>query len=206
VSHVIYLVLHGETEWNRERRFQGRLDSPLTPTGREQAGRAGQILARLIDDPSAWTLTSSPLGRARETAGVIGDALGIEPGAIELDERLAEFDLGSWSGLTRAAIEARWPRMLDDASRYDWYFRSPDGETLADLTERLRGWLADVGQTGQSKIAVTHGVASRVLRGLYAGLAVEAAIALEISRDVIFRLSAGSIDRISCDRLSCDRL
>jgi broad specificity phosphatase PhoE len=199
---VIYLVLHGETEWNRERRFQGRLDSPLTPAGREQAGRAGQTLARLIDDAAAWALTSSPLGRARETAGIIGDALGIEPGAIELDARLAEFDLGSWSGLTRAEIEARWPRMLDGASRYDWYFRSPDGEAFAELTERLRGWLADVSRNGQSKIAVTHGVASRVLRGVYAGLAVETAIALEVSRDVIFRLSGGAIDRVSCDRLS----
>jgi broad specificity phosphatase PhoE len=199
LNRVIYLVLHGETEWNREHRFQGRLDSPLTPTGCEQAGRAGHTLARLIDDPSAWTLTSSPLGRARETARVIGDALRIEPGAIELDARLAEVDVGSWSGLTRAEIEARWSQILKGAGRYDWYFRSPDGETLADLTKRLRGWLADVSRNDQSKIAVSHGVASRVLRGLYAGLAVETAIALEISRDVIFRLSEGSVERVSCD-------
>ena len=72
-------------------------------------------------------------------------------------------------------VEARWPRPLDGAGRYDWYFRSPDGETLDDLTARVRQWLADA--AGRDRmIAVSHGVTSRCLRGLYGGLETSEAL------------------------------
>ena len=104
---MIYLVLHGETEWNRQRRFQGRLDSPLTPYGLEQARRVGSTLGRLIKDPAMCRLMSSPLGRARQTAEIICAALGVSSVQLALDPRLMEIDLGSWAGLTRAEVEAK---------------------------------------------------------------------------------------------------
>jgi broad specificity phosphatase PhoE len=194
---VLYLTLHGETEWNLERRFQGQLDSPLTGHGVEQAHRMGVTLRALLGDSAGWAVVSSPLGRARRTAEIICQALGIETRQIETDARLAEINLGSWAGMTRDEVEARWPRPLDGAGRYDWYFRSPDGETHHDVTARVRQWLADTAQRDRM-IAVSHGVTSRVLRGLYAGIAESEALTLEVSRDVVFRLHDGSIDRIAC--------
>lgn len=194
---MFYLTLHGETEWNFERRFQGQLDSPLTEHGVQQARLMGVTLRRLLGDASGCPVVSSPLGRACRTAEIICEVLGMESRQIETDARLAEINLGSWAGLTRNEVEARWPRPLDGAGRYDWYFRSPDGETLDDLTARVRRWLRDAALRDRV-IAVSHGVTSRVLRGLYASIAESEALKLEVSRDAVFRLRDGSVDRISC--------
>ena len=195
---MIYLVLHGETEWNRQRRFQGRLDSPLTPEGLEQANRVGIALSRIVENVAGCQIVSSPLGRARHTAEVICEKLKMPPTRLVLDPRLMEIDLGSWAGLTRANVEERWPRPLEGANRYDWYFRSPDGERLDAVTARLRQWLTDTANSGAITIAVTHGIASRILRGLYACLSMEQALSLEISRDAIFRLANRKIEKIEC--------
>jgi len=196
---MIYLTLHGETVWNQERRFQGRLDSPLTPRGIHQARAMGTTLKRLVGQPSACSLVSSPLGRAQSTAQIICQVLGITPQSIESDSRLAEIDLGSWAGLTREEVETRWHASLDSSSRYDWYFRSPDGETLEAVSTRLRAWLIDVELRTQPIVAVTHGVASRVLRGLYAGIPSDEALSLEVSRNAVFRLSDGLVERLSTE-------
>jgi broad specificity phosphatase PhoE len=194
---VFYLTLHGETEWNRGRRFQGQLDSPLTGHGVEQALLMGVTLRELLGDAIGYTVISSPLGRARRTAEIICDALGIESRQIETDTRLAEINLGSWAGMTRDEVVARWPSALDNAGRYDWYFRSPDGETLDHLTARVRQWLADIGRRDRI-IAVSHGVTSRLLRGLYGRIEMSEALTLEVSRDVVFWLHDGSVDSIAC--------
>ncbi|MGO9454579.1 MAG: histidine phosphatase family protein [Candidatus Binataceae bacterium] len=195
---MIYLTLHGETEWNRERRFQGQLDSPLTEHGVHQAQLMGATLRDVLGDSTGYTVVSSPLGRARRTAEIICEVLGIDSRQIETDARLAEINLGSWAGMTRNEVEARWRGALDDAGRYEWYFRSPDGETLDDITTRVRQWLSDTAARDRV-IAVSHGVTSRILRGLYGGIEQPQALMLEVSRDVVFRLHDGSIDRIPCD-------
>jgi broad specificity phosphatase PhoE len=200
---VFYLTLHGETEWNLERRFQGQLDSPLTEHGVQQARRMGVTLRELLVDSTGYAVVSSPLGRARRTAEIICEALGIESRRIETDARIAEINLGSWAGLTRNEVETRWPGTLDGAGRYDWYFLSPDGERLDDFTARLRQWLDDIARRDRI-IAVSHGVTSRILRGLYAGIAESQALTLEVSRDVVFRLHDGLIDRIPCDKMGTD--
>jgi len=195
---MIYLALHGETEWNRERRFQGRLDSPLTPRGIHQAQLMGATLRRMIGQDCGLAIVSSPLARTQTTARIICEALGISFERVALDARLAEVDLGSWGGLTREEVETRLTGVLEGATRYNWYFRSPDGESLDAVTARLQGWLADVERRNQPIVAVTHGVASRVLRGLYANLPSDTALALEVSREVVFRLADGIIDRFAC--------
>ncbi|HKN02087.1 MAG TPA: histidine phosphatase family protein [Candidatus Binataceae bacterium] len=195
---MIYLTLHGETEWNRQRRFQGQLDSPLTEHGVQQARLMGTTLRVLLGDSTGCTIVSSPLGRAHRTAEIICEVLGIAPKQIETDARLAEINLGSWAGCTRDEVKARWPGALDDTGRYDWYFRSPDGESLDDVTTRVRQWLSDTAARDR-RIAVSHGVTSRILRGIYGGIAKPVALTLEVSRDVVFRLHDGSIDRIPCE-------
>jgi broad specificity phosphatase PhoE len=194
---VFFLTLHGETEWNRERRFQGQLDSPLTEHGVEQAHLMGVTLRKLLGDSLECAVVSSPLGRARQTAKIICQALGIESRQIETDARLAEINLGSWAGLKRSEVEARWPGPLDGAGRYDWYFRSPDGEKLDNVMARVRQWLSDTARRDRV-IAVSHGVTSRLIRGLYGGIEESEALRLEVSRDVVFRLDGGSIERIPC--------
>lgn len=190
---VIYLVRHGETEWNRTRRYQGWGDSPLTERGLAQAGAIGRALCALPEAQSA-ALVASPIGRARHTAEIIGECLG-RTVPLRFDDRLREISLGSWDGLDRVQIAALQPGIFDGAGYHEWYFTTPDGETYEGFAGRIAAWLAEAGN--RPLIVVTHGIVTRVLRGLYSGLPRAEALRLPVSQDRIFRLAEGMIEEIA---------
>ena len=103
----MFLVLHGQTEWNRDGRVQGHLDSPLTEDGRRQAVKAADILQGQNIVPGACAIVCSPIGRTRETARIIGTELGFDISTIRSDERLKEVSLGQWEGHTYSEVEER---------------------------------------------------------------------------------------------------
>jgi probable phosphoglycerate mutase len=189
---TIFLVRHGETEWNRARRYQGWSDSPLTARGGAQAEAIGR---RLRDVPEAADaeIVASPIGRARRTAEIIAQCLG-RTAPIRLDDRLREISLGSWDGLHRTDIVARAPQIFADDGQFEWYFRTPDGESYEGFAGRIASWLADLDD--RPTIAVCHGVVTRILRGLYAGMPRREAVCLPVPQDRIFRLSDGTISEI----------
>lgn len=163
----VLLVRHGETEWNRERRRQGRLDSPLTPRGRLDAEASAETCAGLAAD----SIFSSPLGRARETASVVSSALSMP--VVVLDE-LAEIDHGAFAGLTTAEIEQRHPGLLAqrNISKYTWSF--PGGESYADARVRGTEALRTIVATGASSpVLVTHEMIGRVVLQVLLGLDAE---------------------------------
>ena len=147
---TILLARHGETDWNREGRFQGWADPPLNATGRAQAV---DLSVALMPEALA-AVYSSPLRRAYETAAVVAASHGLEPVTVDA---LREVDVGSWSGLTRAEIEQRFPeeyaRWLD--YRQGW----TDGETYDVLAERVVAALLELADAhdGERILAVTHG-------------------------------------------------
>ena len=99
----LFLVRHGETDWNRQRRIQGRTDIPLNETGREQARMTGLRLAA-----RSWSgLLASPLSRATETAAIIGRQVGL--GDPEPVPALVERDYGEAEGMDWLQIERRFP-------------------------------------------------------------------------------------------------
>jgi broad specificity phosphatase PhoE len=189
----ILLVRHGETEWNLQRRYQGRSDSPLTAKGVAQAHAVGRLVAALPGAEAARIVTS-PLRRARRTAEIIREHIAAAP-ELQFDERLRELSLGSWDGLTYAEIEARRPGVFDGDGRHDWYFRAPDGEKYDAFAARLREWLRDQ-DTASALVVVTHGIVTRLLRGLYAGLPRAAAMTLPVPQDKVFRLAGGLIEDV----------
>jgi broad specificity phosphatase PhoE len=191
VTGSLLLVRHGETEWNLQRRYQGRSDSPLTERGVAQAHAIGRLLETLPETAGAGII-ASPLGRARRTAALIREHL---PAGTELrfDDRLRELSLGSWDGLTYQEIATRAPGVFDGDGRYQWYFRSPDGEPYDAFAGRLTEWLHGWSGPGV-RVVVTHGIVTRVLRGLYAGLPHEVALMLPVPQDKVFRLSGGFIE------------
>jgi broad specificity phosphatase PhoE len=190
---TIFLVRHGETEWNRQRRHQGRFDSPLTVRGIAQARALGRRVAAMSEAIAA-PIVASPQGRARHTAEIIRAHLGGAP-ELRIDERLRELTLGLWDGLTYREIEAHSPGVFDGDGRHEWCFRAPGGEPYDSFAARLGEWLAEQNEAAPV-IAVAHGFVSRVLRGLYAGLPPAAALALPVRQDKIFRLSGGAIATI----------
>jgi probable phosphoglycerate mutase len=150
----LLLVRHGESTWNAQARWQGQADPPLSPLGEQQAEEAAQRLAEIASITVVWT---SDLVRARRTAELIASRLGVDRVCDE--PRLRERDVGSWSGLTRAEIEERWPGYL--AARRS----PPDFEGDVELLARTRAGLlaaVDGSRTGDV-LVVTHGGVVRTI-------------------------------------------
>lgn len=197
---MIYLVRHGETAFNRERRLQGHVDSPLTARGERQARMVGQLLKELTADETGWRIVSSPLGRAQRTAAIVAETLGGWP--VETDPRLIELSFGPWDGRLRSEREAAYPAAF---GRTGWAFDAPTGESYEAVCTRMADWLASLPPEPHRKvIAVSHGVAGRVLRGVYADLPRGAAIDQDVPQDAVFRLVDGQIHRIDCAPLDAE--
>ena len=146
----LVLVRHGETDWNRENRFQGHADIPLNEAGRAQA----RDLVLELREENFQAVYSSPLLRAYETAEILAESLDLE---VERADDLMEVDVGSWSGLTRVEVEARFPqgfrRWLDYGHGWD------DGETYDELGIRVVSGLRRMAAAHPEAtiLAVTHG-------------------------------------------------
>jgi probable phosphoglycerate mutase len=147
---TILLARHGETDWNREGRFQGHADPPLNETGRAQAAE----LAAELKGVELAAVYSSPLRRAVETAAVVAAEHGLEPVAVDA---LREVDVGSWQGLTRAEIEARFPEQFARWLDYDQGWE--DGESYEAMGRRAVAVLLELAAAheGERILAVTHG-------------------------------------------------
>lgn len=184
-----YLIRHGETLWNHQGRYQGRLDSPLTEQGIEQARSCGATLANRDIAVDQWHL--SPLGRAKQTSDIVR-SFGNYPRA-QSKERLKEVTAGSWDGLTQEEIDAEWPEVLDGSTQFDWYFRSPDGESYDEAMDRVEAWMLGLSGT---IVAVSHGLLSRLIRGSYLGLSKEKTLSLSVQQGVVWRMRNGSIETI----------
>ena len=125
MTRTWYLVRHGETEWNAAARMQGRLDSGLTPLGREHAKCSGQLLARLGVD----AIFASPLGRVRETLAIAAQDL---PLPVVFDDRLEEWSGGGWSGEFHADLPVKWPVEWAAWVTDRYHCRSPGGENFVE--------------------------------------------------------------------------
>ena len=147
MATTIVLVRHGETDWNRERRYQGHADTPINEDGRSQAEELAELLAAEV----VAALYTSPLRRARETAEIIAARLGVEP--LDLDA-LREIDVGALQGLTIDEVKERYPEQSDQGRHSGW----EDGETYAELERRVVPALLDLAarHDGDLLVGVTH--------------------------------------------------
>jgi uncharacterized phosphatase len=146
---TIYLVRHGETDWNRQRRIQGSTDIPLNGTGRVQAAASGDLLASRDWDG----VYASPLSRAYETAQIIAARLGLaEPGVVP---EVAERRYGEAEGLTGEEIDARFPGDTE----------VPGRESREDVAARAIPAIVALAERhpGESIVVVSHGGVIRTI-------------------------------------------
>ena len=158
----VLVIRHGLTFWNAEHRWQGRADIDLHPEGIEQAHDA----ARRLNGLRVHHVISSNLGRAQQTAQILQKTLVISEPDLIIDDRLAERDIGQWSGLVTDEIELQWPGRLDQWRRGE--AEVPGGETEAGMAARviegLRSALDSVStQLVPVAVIVTHGGVMRTL-------------------------------------------
>jgi|SRR5229473_872521 len=193
----LYMLRHGETAWNTERRMQGTKNSALTERGRAQAIAMGRTLkVELALEPGPTVFLRSPLGRTCETALLIGRELGLAAGEWRDDPRLAELSYGEWEGFTWKEIEASHPNALSQWRADPHGFCPPGGETHFELRRRSEAALADIIAANVRTVVVSHGVSGAVLRGLNLGLDARAMFVLEKPQDAFFRLTHGAEERI----------
>jgi len=151
VVTTIVLVRHGETDWNRDRRFQGHADIPLNAAGLDQVRELGERLA----GESFSIVYTSPLRRASESAELLAARLGVE---VRPSPALKEVDVGAWSGLTVHEVEDRFPERF--ARWVEWRSAGwSDGETYEQLGRRVVRGLREIAEKheGERVLAVTHG-------------------------------------------------
>lgn len=188
----IFIIRHGQTEWNLARRMQGRLDSPLTHAGMEQAHSHGALLKGLTPIDAMYV---SPSGRTRETAYIINSYV---RAPVEYEDALLERDVGLWSGLTVDELEDAFPQAWRARTEDPFNHRPPEGESLADMDERCAGFLASLLQSDATNIAlVTHQVMSRVILGRLLGLSPEETVQVIHPNDAFYRVSAGEVYDVS---------
>lgn len=169
---TIILCRHGETDWNREGRYQGRTDVPLNERGRQQARELADRLAKRRID----AVYSSTLARAYETALEIARVHG-RP--VRRDPRLDEIDQGLWEGLRRDEIARRHPRELSAWQHHPIDLRLPEGETLEEVRVRVRAALDDIMLLHEGKVVciVAHSVSMAVVKHELQGLSLAEALA-----------------------------
>jgi len=161
-----YMIRHGETDWNREKRYQGQTDIPLNENGRGQAAGNGRHLARLGHDWSGWRFYCSPLGRARETMEIIRAEIGLAPDGYAVDERLVEVSFGKWERKLLTELEDEEPAEMALRDADKWAHVPPGGESYAQAVERVSAFLDSLDGPA---VIVCHGGILRATQYIFRG-------------------------------------
>lgn len=187
---TLYFARHGQTDANLQKRFSGKKDTPLTALGRAQAKEIGAVLKRELGAAPAIACVSSPLQRARTTMEIAREEMGLPREGYTTDPRIQEIDLGRWDQLTQSEARALDPAYYDRRDADKWNVPALGGEDYEDVATRLTAWIASL---KADTFAVSHGAATRILRGLFLGLDAAHMSALDEPQGVVFRVRDGQI-------------
>jgi probable phosphoglycerate mutase len=182
---TLYVIRHGECEHNVAGRVAGQNDSQLTATGRAQARSNGALLAEVAGDLSSFGFFASPQHRAASTMELVREGAGLPAKDYIADRRLMEIDFGDHTWMTMAELDAGGHKRL---SAQSWEYRRPDGESWADVHNRVGRFLNSL---LSDTVIVTHGGTARMVRGHYLGLSPEDILRYNAPHTGIMRLSQG---------------
>ena len=154
----LYIVRHGQTKWNKEKRMQGWADSKLTELGRKQA----KLLGESLENIEFNQVVSSPLGRTRETSKLV---IGDRPVELIINDNFKEMGFGSWEGQDPEELKIKHPEVFRDLwTRADKYVPI-DGESFEELQNRIIKGINQVikGNPDGNVLIVTHGMVIQML-------------------------------------------
>ncbi|MDB6145869.1 MAG: phosphoglycerate mutase [Pseudomonas sp.] len=187
-SKTLYLIRHGETDWNAQKRLQGRKDIPLNALGRRQAAEAGLCLRWLLGKASQLDFVASPLLRTRETMSILRQCMGLPAEDYRHDERLMEIDFGDWEGLTWPQIQEQQP-LLHTAREADPFgFIVPNGENYPMVFERVASALDSL---QRDSVVVAHAGILRAVLALLGGVDTQRIPHIEIPQGKVLALRDG---------------
>ncbi|EGQ8100281.1 TPA: histidine phosphatase family protein [Vibrio parahaemolyticus] len=193
MTRRIFVLRHGETEFNADKKLQGHCDSSLTSKGSDQARRVGTTLKQYVEN-RPFRVYSSTLGRALQTSQIVCEELNYSYENLNKEPRLKEFSLGEWEQRTIPSLEQEIPNLL---AQNDWYLQAPNCETYESVRERLSSWLSDVAHD-EDIVVVSHGLTGIVLRGLLLGMDYTQVWQQDLPQDAFFIIEDGRITRVNC--------
>ncbi|KQZ94061.1 phosphoglycerate mutase [Mesorhizobium sp. Root157] len=193
MSPLVYIVRHGQTDWNVEERLQGQADIDLNAQGRGEATGNGLKLAELIADPQSFDFVASPMIRTRHTMELVRLAMGLPNNGYRTDPRLMEMNFGDWQGYTIAELEARHPGSTKGRVLDKWDFRPPGdaAESYQMLLDRVRPFFAEL---DRPTVCVTHGGVIRALFRLVEKVSKAKAGSVDTPQDRILRWRDGRLE------------
>lgn len=186
----ILVIRHGETQWNRAGRLQGRMDTPLTANGVRQAMAVGQHHLNRVDWSGPIRFWVSPLGRARQTASILADIWDVPFDDFAVDPALVERSYGQWEGLTQAEIRQTRGHEYEANQRDPFHFAMEGGESRVAVAARLSAWSQELDRNFLH-VVVSHSGCLRSLRGLYTGASNETILAYREPQTASVLLEAG---------------
>jgi alpha-ribazole phosphatase len=164
----LILIRHGQTDWNVEGRWQGQADVPLNEHGREQATRMASALAGV----RIAAIYSSDLKRARETAEVLAQFMGVK---LKIDPRLREIHQGEWQGLLISDIQTKYAKEFQKRRENPLSVAPPGGETALQVTKRVSGAIEEISRKhpDETVAVVSHGFVIAAILMHYRKIPVE---------------------------------
>ncbi|WP_281946985.1 histidine phosphatase family protein [Vibrio parahaemolyticus] len=193
MTRRIFVLRHGETEFNADKKLQGHCNSSLTSKGSDQARRVGTTLKQYVEN-RLFRVYSSTLGRALQTSQIVCEELNYSYENLNKEPRLKEFSLGEWEQRTIPSLEQEIPNLL---AQNDWYLQAPNCETYESVRERLSSWLSDVAHD-EDIVVVSHGLTGIVLRGVLLGMDYTQVWQQDLPQDAFFIIEDSRITRVNC--------
>jgi broad specificity phosphatase PhoE len=162
---TLYLIRHGQTDWNKEKIFRGRADVPLNEHGRDEAG----ALSRHLEDVHFDACYSSPLGRARETAEIVARPHSLD---VRIDDGLVDVDYGEWQGSSEAKVREQYAETYQRWLERPHHMKFPGGESLSAVRKRAIASLEVIraGHADGVVAVVSHRVVAKVVMCAFLGL------------------------------------
>lgn len=193
MAHTIYLIRHGQTDFNLQHRFQGQQDIPLNDTGRGEARRNGLRLKELLGDAQGFDFIASPMIRARETMEIARAAMDLPATEYRTDPRLIEVHFGDWHGHTYKELEAVDPGIYARRQLAKWTFVPPGegAESYQMLLERIEPWFRAI---SQPTVCVAHGGTLKAAMVMTKAMEPQEAAGFIVPQDRILRLEGNRVE------------
>lgn len=187
---TLYLIRHGQTDWNAKGRLQGQVDVPMNALGISQVEGNAKKLMDLAGDPSQFDFVASPINRARETMHIVRKTLGLPSADYQLDDRLKELNYGDFSRHTWDELRQSRPQDVMDRFDHSWDYVIPQGECYAMLSKRVLSWFHEL---EHDTIVAAHAGVSRVLQGHFAECPYNFVAFLEAPQDRILVIKGDKV-------------
>jgi probable phosphoglycerate mutase len=181
---AVYIMRHGKTQWNAERKVQGRKDSPLLDEGRVTA----LTMAEFFRGKPLGRVRVSPLPRCLATADIVCGALGLD---YSTDERLLECDHGNCEGMTITAALDRFAEHIAALGGDIWTTPWPGGESYSDVFARAASFAADLGP--EPCLVIAHARLNACLAGVLSGMTPQELLELRQNNDTLFIVEDGGL-------------